>query len=446
MRSQKYKRENMSKPLVAIVGRPNVGKSTLFNRLIGKRKAIVDDAPGITRDRNYDTVNWAGQQFELIDTGGYLPEAKHQIDLAIREQVEIAVDEADVLLFVVDCKTGITNVDDWLAGYLRKSKKDVILAINKVDDPRDDLEVGQFYKLGLGTPVPVSAMGGRQSGDLLDVVVEHIKKFDIQEEDSGQIKLAVVGRENVGKSSLANMLLEQSRSIVSSIPGTTRDPVDMELKYKKRKYLLIDTAGLKRRSRIKENVLFYSNLRTFRSIERADVVLFMVDAAEGLSRQDVGILNEAAAQRKGIVLVINKWDLVTKDHKTIDTYKKIYTEKLGVLRYIPQIYISVLHKQRLYKMLDLATDVYEERKKRIPTSDLNDFFLPLIQEKTPPAEKGKEIKINYITQLQAEPPVFAFYSNYPDLIVESYRRFLENRLRKQYGFKGVPVLLSFRKK
>jgi len=436
----------MSQPLVAIVGRPNVGKSTLFNRLIGRRKAIVDDAPGITRDRNYDVVSWAGQQFELIDTGGYLPEAKHQMDLAIREQVEIAVDEADVLMFIVDAKTGITDVDEQMANILRKSGKDVILVVNKVDYPRDDPEVGQFYNLGLGEPVPVSAMGGRQSGDLLDVVAEHIKKYELQEEKTGFIKLAVVGRENVGKSSLVNTLLEQSRSIVSNIPGTTRDPVDSELNYQKRKYMLIDTAGLKKKSKIKENVLFYSNLRTHRSVERADVVLFMVDANEGLSRQDVGIIDEAANQRKGIVLVLNKWDLIKKDLKTIEEYKKKYVEKLGVHRYIPQVYISVLNKQRLYKMLDLATEVYEERKKRIPTSDLNNFFLPLIDEKTPPAERGKDIKINYITQVKAEPPVFAFYSNFPDLIVESYRRFLENRLRKQYGFKGVPVLLSFRKK
>ena len=436
----------MSQPLVAIVGRPNVGKSTLFNRLIGRRKAIVDDAPGITRDRNYDIVSWAGQQFELIDTGGYLPEAQHQIDIAIREQVEIAVDEANVLLFVVDAKTGITGVDERMADIIRKAKKDVLLIVNKIDDHRDDPEVGQFYKLGLGEPVPVSAMSGRQSGDLLDAVAEKIQRYELQDEESDSIKLAIIGRENVGKSSLVNTLLEQSRSIVSDVPGTTRDPVDSFLNYKKQKLLLIDTAGLKKKSRIKENVLFYSNLRTRRSIDRADVVLFMVDANEGLSRQDVGILDEAASQRKGIVLVINKWDLVGKDHKTIDEYKKKYTEKLGVLRYIPQIYTSVLNKQRLYKMLDLGIQVYEERKKRIPTSELNDFFLPLIQEKTPPAEKGKDIKINYVTQVKAEPPVFAFYSNFPDFIVESYRRFLENRLRAKYGFKGVPVLLSFRKK
>lgn len=436
----------MSQPLVAIVGRPNVGKSALFNRLIGRRKAIVDDAPGITRDRNYDIVTWAGQQFELIDTGGYLPESQHQMDLAIREQVEIAVDEADLLLFVVDCKTGITDVDDQMARLMRRSDHKVILVVNKVDDQRDDPEVGQFYNLGLGDPVPVSAMGGRQSGDLMDVIAERLSKYEIQDEYKDYIKLAVIGKENVGKSSLVNTLLEQSRSIVSEIPGTTRDPVDSVLNYKKKKYLLIDTAGLRKKKRIKENVLFYSNLRTFRSIEKADVVLYLVDIHKGIGRQDIAVLSEAEKQRKGIVLVLNKWDLINKDHKTIEVYKKENTEKLGVLRFIPQIFTSVVEKQRLYKMIDLATDVYNERKKHIPTSELNDFFLPLIHEKTPPAEKGKDIKINYVAQVKSEPPVFGFYSNFPDLIVESYRRFLENRLRKQYGFKGVPVVLSFRKK
>ncbi len=436
----------MSQPVVAIVGRPNVGKSTLFNRLIGKRKAIVDDQPGVTRDRNYDTVSWQGQQFELIDTGGYLPESSVQMDEAIREQVEIAMEEADLIMFTVDVKTGITDVDEEMAAILRKSGKNLILVVNKIDDARDDSEVGQFYKLGLGDPVPVSGMNGRQSGDLLDVVVEHLREFADRDEEDDAIRIAIIGRENVGKSSLVNTLLEQSRSIVSSVPGTTRDPVDSVLKYKKRKYLLIDTAGLKRKSRIRENVLFYSNLRTFRSIDRADVILYLVDVNADMSRQDVTVLDEATRQRKGIVLVLNKWDLIRKDDKTMQEYRKKYTEKLGVMRYIPQIYVSVYQKQRLYKMLDLATQVYEERKKRIPTSELNDFFLPLIQEKTPPATKGKEIKINYVTQVKSEPPVFAFYSNFPELIVDSYKRFLENRLRAQYGFKGVPVLLSFRKK
>ncbi len=436
----------MGKPVVAIVGRPNVGKSTLFNRLIGRRKAIVDDAPGITRDRNYDAVEWNGQEFELIDTGGYLPEVRSRMDEAIREQVEIALEESDVILMIVDARTGITDVDERIASILRKDAKEVLLVVNKVDDQRDDWETGQFYNLGLGDPQPVSAMTGRQSGDLLDQIVLRLKKYNTLPEEEGLIKLAVIGRENVGKSSLVNTLLDQTRSIVTDTPGTTRDPVDSILNYKGKKYLMIDTAGLKKKKRIRENVLFYSNLRTYRSINRADVVIYMIDINEGLTRQDVSVIDEAASQKKGVVLVLNKWDLIKDKEKAFATYRKEITERLGLLRYIPQIYVSVLDKVRLYKMLDLATEVYFERRKRIPTSELNDFFLPLIQKNNPPATKGKEIKINYVTQVNSAPPVFAFYSNHPKLIVESYKRFLENQLRKEYKFKGVPVILSFRKK
>ena len=436
----------MSHPVVAIVGRPNVGKSTLFNRLIGKRKAIVDDKPGVTRDRNYDIVDWAGQQFVLIDTGGYLPEAKEQMDIAIREQVEIAIDEADLIIFLVDVKTGITDVDERMARILQRSDKNVLLVVNKIDDARDDSETGQFYNLGLDNPIPVSAMTGRQTGDLLDKIISKLKKVEIIPENEDAIRLAVIGRENVGKSSFVNTLLQQERSIVTNIPGTTRDPLDSILKYNKREYLLIDTAGLKKKSRIKENILFYSNLRTIRSINRADVVLYLIDVNEGLGRQDVAILSDAANQRKGIVLLLNKWDLIKKDHKTVETYRKDYNNRLGMLRFIPQIYVSVLEKQRLFKALDLATQVYEERKKRITTSELNDYFLPLINQNMPPAIKGKEIKINYVTQVKSNPPVFVFYSNHPKLIGESYQRFLENKLRAKYKFTGVPVLISFRQK
>ena len=436
----------MSHPVVAIVGRPNVGKSTLFNRLIGKRKAIVDDKPGVTRDRNYDIVDWAGQQFVLIDTGGYLPEAKEQMDIAIREQVEIAIDEADLIIFLVDVKTGITDVDERMARILQRSDKNVLLVVNKIDDARDDSETGQFYNLGLDNPIPVSAMTGRQTGDLLDKIISKLKKVEIIPENEDAIRLAVIGRENVGKSSFVNTLLQQERSIVTNIPGTTRDPLDSILKYNKREYLLIDPAGLKKKSRIKENILFYSNLRTIRSINRADVVLYLIDVNEGLGRQDVAILSDAANQRKGIVLLLNKWDLIKKDHKTVETYRKDYNNRLGMLRFIPQIYVSVLEKQRLFKALDLATQVSEERKKRITTSELNDYFLPLINQNMPPAIKGKEIKINYVTQVKSNPPVFVFYSNHPKLIGESYQRFLENKLRAKYKFTGVPVLISFRQK
>jgi GTP-binding protein len=436
----------MSQPVVAIVGRPNVGKSTLFNRLIGKRKAIVDDKPGVTRDRNYDIVEWSGKNFTLIDTGGYLPDARELMDIAIREQVEMAMQEADLVVMLTDVKTGITNVDEDIARLLQRTEKEVILAVNKIDDQRDDSEIGQFYNLGLGDPIPVSAMTGRQSGDFLDIIVNKLKKVELPPEKTNLINLAIVGRENVGKSSLVNMLMEEDRAIVTNIPGTTRDSLDSILKYQKREYLLIDTAGLKKRSRIKENILFYSNLRTIKSIGRADVVLYLVDISEGLSKQDMSVLDDAAKQRKGIVLLFNKWDLIEKDHKTIEEYRKEHIRRLGALRYIPQIYVSVTNKQRLFKALDLATNVYEERKKRISTSELNDFFLPLIQGNPPPATKGKEIKINYVSQVKANPPVFVFHSNFPNLIIDSYQRFLENKLREKYKFTGVPVLLSFRKK
>ncbi|MHB2149074.1 ribosome biogenesis GTPase Der [Calditrichota bacterium LG25] len=436
----------MGTPLVAIVGRPNVGKSTLFNRLIGRRKAIVDDQPGVTRDRNYDTLEWNGQEIGVIDTGGYLPKTHEHIDLAVREQVEIAVDEADLILFVVDAKTGITDIDEDLASILLQSNKKTLLVVNKVDSVEWEYEIGQFYNLGLGEPIPVSAITGKRSGDLLDLIIEHIQAVPVRDTDEDYIKLAIIGRENVGKSSFVNTLLSQPRAIVTDIPGTTRDPIDSFLNYKKRKYLLIDTAGLKKRKRIKENVLFYSNVRTYKSMQRADVVLYMVDVNEALTHHDITVLNEAARQQKGIVLVMNKWDLIAKDHKTIEYYTAEINDRLGNLNYIPQIYVSVLEKQRLYKTLDLATEVYEERKKRIPTSELNEFFLPLVQTTLPPAVRGKEIKINYVTQARANPPLIVFFSNHPDLIMDSYKRFLENKLRERFGFKGVPLRVVFRKK
>lgn len=436
----------MNEPVVAIIGRPNVGKSTLFNRLTGSRDAIVDDTPGITRDRNYGHVEWCGRQFLLIDTGGYLPASLALMDVAIKEQVELAMDESDVLLFVVDVQTGITEIDTQIARLLLKSNRKVIVVVNKVDDERNDPDISEFYNLGLSEPLPVSAMQGRGTGDFLDRLSDIVNKNSAGEVDFDGIKLAVVGKENVGKSSFVNTLLNQNRSIVTDIPGTTRDALDSVLKYQNKEYLLIDTAGLKKKAKIKENILFYSNLRTYRSIQRADVVMYMVDINEGLSRQDVYLLNEAAQQRKAIILLLNKWDLIEKDTSTVKKYQTDIEEKLGVLRFIPMIFISVKNKQRLYKTIDLAVQVFQEKHKQITTSELNNYFGPLIQQTTPPAVKGKEIKINYITQIKTNFPLFAFFSNHPNLITENYSRFLENKLRERYGFVGVPVIISFRRK
>jgi len=436
----------MSLPIVTIVGRANVGKSTLFNRIIGRRKAIVDDMPGVTRDRNFSEADWCGQSFLLVDTGGYLPKSHSIIDKAVKEQVEIAIEESDLIIFLVDSKTGVTTTDEELARILKTSDRDIILVVNKVDTVNDECEVGPFYKLGLGDPQPVSAMIGRKTGDFLDLIIAKLAKRPVVDNDNKAIRLAVIGKENVGKSSFVNVILKKERQIVTEIPGTTRDSIDASFRYKKQDYIIIDTAGLKKRTKIKENILFYSNLRTYRSIERCDVVMYLVDARTGLTKQDVQVLMQATKERKGIVCVFNKWDLIVKDHRTMDKIREDIIEKFGDLRFIPLIFTSVHEKQRLYKALDLATQVYNDRKKRITTSHLNDYFGPVLAKTPPPAIKGKEIKIMYISQVKSNPPLFVFYSNYPHLIADHYKRFIENKLREKFGFVGVPLTLSFRKK
>jgi GTP-binding protein len=400
----------------------------------------------VTRDRNFSEADWCGQSFLLVDTGGYLPKSQDAIDSAVKEQVEIAIEESDLIIFLVDSRTGITTIDDELARILKSADRDVILAVNKVDANKDEFELGQFYKLGLGDPQAVSAMIGRKTGDFLDLVVAKLAKRPIIDEDNDAIHLAVIGKENVGKSSFVNTILKKERHIVTEFPGTTRDSIDSPFRYKKQDYLIIDTAGLKKRTKIKENILFYSNLRTYRSIERCDVVIYLIDAEKGMTKQDVQILMQATKERKGIVCVFNKWDLIEKDHQTMDELKRDIVEKFGDLRFIPLIFTSVKEKQRLYKALDLATQVYNDRKKRITTSELNDYFGPILAKTPPPATKGKEVKIKYITQVKSNPPLFVFYSNHPNLIVDHYKRFIENRLREKFGFIGVPLTLSFREK
>lgn len=436
----------MHDSIVTIVGRPNVGKSTLFNRLIGRKQAIVDDQPGVTRDRNYGMVEWAGKTFMLVDTGGYLPESTDKIDIAVREQVEIAIDEADLILFIVDVQTGITTTDEDISKMLFPVADKVILVVNKVDNEAEFLNTGEFYKLGLNAPAPVSAMRGSRSGDLLDQVLKKLVVPETPAKSDEYIKLAIIGKENVGKSTMVNTFLESERQIVTDIPGTTRDSIDSVLKYNKKKYLLIDTAGLKRKTKIKENILFYSNLRTWRSIQRADVIIYIIDGPNKISKQDVQTLLEASNQKKGLLCAVNKWDLVEKDHTTAKKMETEIMEKMGVLKYIPVIFISAKEKIRLFKMLDKATEIFRERKKRISTSELNEYFLPIFKSNTPPAVQGKEIKISFVSQVKSDPPVFAFYSNHPKLIAEHYKRFIENLIRKKYGFTGVPILLSFRNK
>jgi GTP-binding protein len=435
----------MRQPLVTIVGRPNVGKSTFFNRILKKREAIVDDKPGATRDRHYAQTDWAGKSFMLVDTGGYLPQSQDMLDQAIREQVEIAIEEADVILFMVDQTTGITDIDQVIAGKLQRTEKAVLLVVNKVDDERHESEAYQFYALGLDEPSFVSATLGRGIGDTLDRLVSHFEEVPPGEEDH-YIKLAVIGKENVGKSSFVNTLLGKERIIVTPIPGTTRDPIDSPLKYQKRDYLLIDTAGLKRRAKVQENILFYSQLRTMRSIQRADVILCFMDAVEGLTRQDMRVIAEAVQARKGVVAVINKWDLVEKDHTTLHKWEKELKENFGENHFVPIVFTSVLEKKRLYKLLDVATQVYEDYNKKIRTSDLNKVLLPIIQQNSPPAVRGKDIKINYITQLKTGAPVFGFFGNHPELIPANYRRFLEKQIRNFWDFKGVPISVVFKSK
>lgn len=436
----------MRQPIVTIVGRPNVGKSTFFNRIIGKREAIVDDSPGVTRDRHYAVTDWCGKAFVLVDTGGYLPHPRDVMDQAIREQVEIAIEEADVILFMVDRSTGITDIDQEIAEKLQRTEKPMLLVVNKVDNEAQESEAYDFYNLGLGEPVFVSAIQGRGVGDMLDRLATLLDTAGFAEEEDDAIKLAIIGKENVGKSSFVNTLIGKERVIVTPIPGTTRDPIDTPLKFQKRNYLLIDTAGLKRRTRIKENILFYSQLRAMRSIQRADVVLYFVDATAGLTRQDMRVITETMEAGKPAVIVANKWDLIEKDEHTYHRWETEFKERLGQYRFIPVLFTSVLQKKRLYKLMELATQVYEAYHKRIRTSDLNRVLLPIIRENSPPAVRGKEIKINYITQVQTAPPMFGFFGNHPELIPENYRRFLERQIRTYWQFPGVPIRLVFRSK
>jgi GTPase len=436
----------MSHWLVALVGRPNVGKSTLFNRIIGQRNAIVHDMPGVTRDRHYAEAEWAGKQFTLVDTGGFVPASDDVFETAIREQAQIAIDEADLVLFVLDGREGLLPQDSEIAGILRKSSKKVVLVVNKADSEKGEVSLGEFYKLGLGEPVPTSALVGRRVGDLLDIVTQDIPATEGADQQDPRLKIAIIGKPNVGKSSFVNALLQEDRHIVTDIPGTTRDPIDAILRYHGEELLLVDTAGLKRKSKIKESVEFYSAVRTLKSIDRCDVAIVLLDATQGLEHQDLRIIETALERKRAIVLAVNKWDLVEKDDQTARAYEKALQEKLRIYNFVPIIFISALTRQRIYKVIELVKAVDAEQNKRISTSELNDLLGADVRSYPPRSRSGKEIKINYITQVKTKPPVFAFFCNEPKLIDDTYRRYLENKIRDHFTFNGVPISLSFKQK
>ena len=435
----------MSTWLVAIVGRPNVGKSTLFNRIVGHREAIVDDAPGVTRDRHYAETEWGGKRFTLIDTGGFVPASDDVFEAAIREQAGIAIEEADVVLFVVDGKEGKIPADEEIAEVLRRSQKKAVLVVNKLDGDSVTGGVADFYALGLGEPIPVSALAGRRVGDLLDIVTRGIPGEGSAQVDP-RLKIAVIGKPNVGKSSFVNALLQEERHIVTEIPGTTRDPIDAILRFHGEEILLVDTAGLRRKSKIKESVEFFSTVRTLKSIERCDVAVVLLDATQGLEHQDLRIIETAVERRRAVVIAVNKWDLIEKDDTTARSYERALQEKLRIFDFLPVIFISSLMRQRIYKVIDLVKTVDAEQNKRIATNEVNELLGKDIAVFPPRSRSGKEIKIKFITQVRAKPPVFAFFCNEPKLIDDTYRRYLENKIRGHFTFSGVPVLITFKQK
>lgn len=432
--------------VVAIIGRPNVGKSTLFNRLVEQRQAIVDDMSGVTRDRNYGRGEWNGQEFIVIDTGGYVAESDDVFEAAIREQVHIAMEEADVLIFVVDARAGILPMDETFATLVRRSSKKVVLAANKVDSTNQANDLYEFYALGLEVVIPISAANGGGTGDLLDEVVKLLPEESLSDEHEGIPRFAVVGRPNVGKSSLINALLGRESQIVTPIAGTTRDSTDTRFTAFGKDLLLVDTAGLRRKARVKENVEFYSTLRTVKAIEQCDIAIVMIDASQGIEAQDLSIFGLVVKNRKGVVILVNKWDLVEKETNTAKEFEEKIRERIAPFSDVPILFVSVFEKKRLLKALELATEVYENTKKQISTSELNEVMLEAVSRHHPPTHRGRIIRIKYVTQIPAATPTFLFFANHPQHIKESYKRYLENQLRNHFGFKGVPVNIFFRKK
>ncbi|MBO6586419.1 MAG: ribosome biogenesis GTPase Der [Gracilimonas sp.] len=434
-------------PVVSIVGRPNVGKSTLFNRLIGTRKAIVHDEYGVTRDRHYGESFWNGRDFTVIDTGGYLPDEMNVMVVGIREQVHIALEESDVILFVVDVKDGINTLDKAVANLLRQQDKPVLLVSNKADNEERRMNSTEFYELGIEDLFPVSSINGTGTGNLLDRVVELLPEEEEPEEENDIPKLAFIGRPNVGKSSLFNALLNDERAIVTDIAGTTRDSINSNLEYDGKEYLLVDTAGLRKRTKVKENIEFYSTIRTDRAIRECDIAILIVDAMQGFDAQDKRVIREAEKFNKGLVIVLNKWDLVPeKDTNTVREFEDYIYTSVPQLYYVPIVTISALNKTRIHRVLDVADEVIAERRKEISTPDFNDFLEQMLGEKPLPMKRGQQLKITYATQVKSNPPVFKFFMNSPHELPPNYRKYIENKIRERFGFLGVPITMVFRQK
>ncbi|HEX2535599.1 MAG TPA: ribosome biogenesis GTPase Der [Chitinophagaceae bacterium] len=431
---------------VAIVGRPNVGKSTFFNRLLEERKAIVEDVPGVTRDRQYGVADWNGKNFNVIDTGGFVPDSEDVFEREIRKQVKIAMEEANIILFVVDAATGVTELDDAMADVLRRSTKPVLLVVNKVDNNERLLEASEFYSLGFEQIFFISSLSGSGTGDLLDAVTNHISEEPAPEGEEGVPKFAIIGQPNVGKSSLLNALVGQERTIVSDIAGTTRDTIHTRYNLFQKDFILIDTAGIRRKTKVHEDLEFYSVIRAIKAMDEADVCMLLLDAEKGITAQDLNIFSLAARKGKGLVVLVNKWDLVEKETNTARDYEKGLKERLAPFNDVPILFISAKEKTRILKGVEKALDVFENRKQKIPTSKLNEVMLKAVEAYHAPVVRGHAVKIKYITQLPTPIPTFLFFTNYPEDIKQPYKNYLENQLRAQFNFTGVPIRIFFRKK
>ncbi|MBT8232366.1 MAG: ribosome biogenesis GTPase Der [Saprospiraceae bacterium] len=433
--------------IIAIVGRPNVGKSTFFNRLIGEKKAIIDNISGVTRDRIYGNSHWNGKNFTVIDTGGFVKNSDDIFEKAIREQVHIAIDEADIIIFMVDVTTGITDLDEQMANILRRQSKKVFVAVNKVDNNSRMLMANEFWSLGFDNTFFLSSMNGSGSGELLDAISEFLPEPDPNEEKLEIPKISIIGQPNVGKSSLTNALIGEDRNIVTDIAGTTRDSINSYYNKFGKEFYLVDTAGIRKKAKVHENLEFYSVLRAIRAMEESDVVLLLIDASTGLESQDLSIFSLAAKRNKGIVILVNKWDLIEdKETNTARDFEKKLKNKLAPFNDVPVLFISVLEKQRIHKAMDIAIEVYENRQRKISTSKLNEIMQEEIQRIPPPSHRGKFIKIKYIMQLPMPYPSFVFFCNYPDHVKDNYKNFLRNKLREHFNFKGVPISIFFRSK